>query len=184
LEAKQLELLRDGLPGLRRVAVLTNVLGQEIARDASDDALLERAAAALDLQLVRFEVRTEADLPAALERIASAGVDALPVRADPQILVPHRAVILAFALEHRLPAIYPWKYFVEEGGLMSFGPSLHDLHVRSAAFVDRIFQGGDPAMLPIELLTRMELIINSKTAEALGVAFPPLAAAQADEVIE
>jgi putative tryptophan/tyrosine transport system substrate-binding protein len=107
LEAKQLELLRDGLPGLRRVAVLNNVLGQEIAGDASGDAPLERAAAALDLQLVRFEVRTEADLPAALERIASAGVDALLVRADPQILVPHRAVILAFALEHRLPAIYP-----------------------------------------------------------------------------
>jgi putative tryptophan/tyrosine transport system substrate-binding protein len=67
---------------------------------------------------------------------------------------------------------------------MSFGPCLHDLHVRCAAFVDRIFRGGDPAMLPIELPTRMELIINSKTAEALGVAFPPLVAAQADEVIE
>ena len=184
LEAKQLELLRDGLPGIRRVAVLANALGQATARNAAGGTPLDNAASALGLQLVRFDVRAEADLPAALQGIAGASVDALLVQADPQILVPHRAVILALARQYRLPAIYPWKYFVEEGGLMSFGPSLHDLHIRSAAFVDRIFRGEDPAVVPIELPTRMELVLNRKTAEALGLEFSPMLATQADEVIE
>jgi putative tryptophan/tyrosine transport system substrate-binding protein len=93
-----------------------NALGQENAHDASGSATLESAASALGLQLISFEVRAETDLPIALERIASTNVDALLVRADPQILVPHRAAILAFTRRHRLPAMYPWKYFVEVGG--------------------------------------------------------------------
>jgi len=184
LEAKQLELLKDGVTRLRRVAVLVNPLGQEAVRDASGDEVIKRAAATLDLQLARFEVRTKADIPDVLERIAGMPVDALLVRADPQILVPHRAAILAFALQQRFPAIYPWKYFVEEGGLMSFGPSLYDLHIRSASFVDRIFRGEDPAMLPVELPTRMEFVINKRTADALGLEFPSMLMAQADEIIE
>jgi putative tryptophan/tyrosine transport system substrate-binding protein len=89
----------------------------------------------------------------------------------------------AFARTHRLPAIYPWRLYVEAGGLMSYATSIPDFHRRSAVFVDKILKGANPAELPVEQPTKFELVINLKTAQALGLTIPPSVLFQADEVI-
>jgi putative ABC transport system substrate-binding protein len=183
LEAKQLELLKDGLPNLSRVAVLSNPL-RDSDLEGSGGLTLEQAAAALGLQLLRFHVSSTGDLSRVLPMISDARADALLIRADPQIIEPSRRAIIAFALQHRLPTIFPWRLSVEEGGLMSFGPSLDDLHRRSALFVHKIFRGESPANLPIELPTKMELVINMKSAKVIGLTIPHTLLNRADEVIE
>jgi putative ABC transport system substrate-binding protein len=112
------------------------------------------------------------------------GVEALMVSADALLLDGLRGRIVALAATHRLPAMYPWKTFVDAGGLMSYGPSLPDLRQRAAYYVDRILKGAKPADLPVEQPTKFELVINLKTAKALGLTIPPTLLFLADEMIQ
>ena len=96
----------------------------------------------------------------------------------------HRKAIIALAAQYRLPAVYTLRYFAASGGLMSYGPDLTDLFRRAAAYVDRILRGAKPSDLPVQAPTKFELVINLKTAKALGVTIPPSLLATADEVIE
>jgi putative ABC transport system substrate-binding protein len=95
-----------------------------------------------------------------------------------------RNLIIRLAAQHKLPTVYPYRFFVEAGGLMSYGPNLIDLYRRSASYVDRILKGERPADLPVQAPTKYELVINRKTAQALGLTVPPSLLARADEVIE
>jgi putative ABC transport system substrate-binding protein len=112
------------------------------------------------------------------------GTEALLVLPDPLLLDPHRRDIVALALQHRLPAMYGWRHFVEAGGLMSYGPRLPDMYRRAAYYVDRILKGATPADLPVEQPTKFELVLNLKTAQALGLTVPPPFLILADEVIK
>ncbi len=180
IEPKQLELLKEAVSGLTRVGVLANRSG--------DPAVAEEinvAARALGLRLQTFEVSTPEEIPDAFRAMAHAGVGAVLVRADPLILDPHSAQSATLALQHRLPAIYPWTTIPPNyGGLMSSNVSMYDLHRRSASYVDRILKGVKPGDLPVEQPTKFELVINLKTARALGLTIPPSLLQRADQVIE
>jgi putative tryptophan/tyrosine transport system substrate-binding protein len=111
------------------------------------------------------------------------GTDALIVLSDPALVAPLRGRVVDLAAKSRLPAMYDWKMDVEAGGLMSYGPSLPDLWRRVATYVDKILKGAKPADLPVEQPMKFELVINLKTAQALGLTIPPSLLFQADEVI-
>jgi len=180
LEPKQLQLLKEAVPGLTRVGVLANRSGDpEVAEEIS------AAARTLGLQLQTFEVSAPGEIPEAFRTMTKAGVGALLVRADPLVLDPQSAQSAALALRHRLPAIYPWITIpANYGGLMSYNVSILDLHRRSASYVDRILKGAKPRDLPVEQPTRFELVINLKTAKALGITIPASLLTRADQLIE
>ena len=108
---------------------------------------------------------------------------ALLIFSDPSVLERNRARIIALAAKYRLPAMYPWRLYVEEGGLMGYAPSLPDMHRRSAYYVDKILKGAKPADLPVEQPTKFELVINLKAAKQIGLTIPPNVLARADKVI-
>jgi len=180
LSAKRLEILTEARPGARRVAVLTN------PANPSTPAMLretEARAHALGVQLLRFEASTPDHLAGALAAAARERVDALTVLGDPMFTANRRRLIEA-AARHRLPAIWEWREFVVEGGLMTYAPRLDDLHRRAATYVDRILKGAKPADLPVEQPTKFELVINMKTAKALGLTIPQSILVRADQLIE
>jgi putative ABC transport system substrate-binding protein len=179
LEGKRLELLRELLPGAKRIALVWNP-----ATPSSVNAMHEAQAAALRLgmSIQPFEARSPAELRTAFASIPAQDVDAMMVLADP-VLGFERASILAFAAQRRLPAIYFWREFVQEGGLMSYGTRLADVFSRAAQYVDKIFRGTKAADLPIEQPTTFELVINLRTAKALGLTLPPSLLLRADDVI-
>ena len=142
----------------------------------------EAAARALGLQPQSVAVRSPADLDRAFEAIASTRPSALITLAD-GMLLDNRTRLVAFAAQRRLPAIFPDREFAEAGGLMTYGPNLAANFRRAAAFVDKILKGATPADLPVEQAMKFELVINLKTAQALGITIPPLVLFQADEVI-
>ena len=113
-----------------------------------------------------------------------AGADALIVIADPALMDGLRGQIAELAATSRLPAMYDWRMYVEAGGLMSYGPSLPDTHRRAATYVDKILKGAKPADLPVERPTKFDLLINLKTAQALGITIPPHLLVLADEVMK
>jgi putative ABC transport system substrate-binding protein len=180
IEPKQLELLREAVPGLTRVGILANRSGDPaVAKEIS------AAARTLGLQLKTFEVSGPEELPDAFRAMEHSGVGAVMVRADPLVLDPHSAQSVTLALRHRLPAIYPWPQIPAlRGGLMSYNTNIRELHRRSASYVDRILKGAKPGDLPIEQPTKFELVINMKTAKALGLTIPPSLLLRADQVIE
>jgi putative tryptophan/tyrosine transport system substrate-binding protein len=180
LEGKRLELLKEAVPTLTRVAFLWNPdhpLHQVVLQDT------QWAAQALGVSLHLVGVPGYTDFEAAFAAMTREGAEALIVAPD-AVFVLHRARIAALAAQHRLPAIYLHRDHVHAGGLMAYGPSYHDLFRRAATYVDKILKGATPADLPVEQTMRFELLINLKTAEALGLTLPPLLLLRADEVIK
>ena len=178
LAAKKLELLTEAVPRTTRVAVLAPAdPGMRLQVEE-----VRRAAAALDVKLTVVEVRNT-DYPAAFAAIAAERPGALFVGAH-TLFMRDRQPIIDLAAKHRLPAIYEWPEQVEEGGLMSYGTSLTATIGRVVAYVDRILKGAAPGDLPIEQPTSFQLVINLKTAKALGLTLPPSLVARADRVIE
>ena len=184
LDAKRLELLKEAVPGLTRVAVLSNP-----ADPATEGAWTaqQAAARALGLQLQHLEVRGPDDFERAFGAAATGGAEALTMLASPRlfgtgsIYLPR---IAAFTAQTRLPAISHAREFPEAGGLMSYGVSIPDLFRRAADYVDKILKGAKPADLPVEQPRKFELVINLKTAQALGLTIPPSLLFQADAVIQ
>jgi len=178
---KQLELLKEAVPQLARVAVLANpnMPGLDLRIQS-----LTETARVLGLHLHVLEVGRPDALEQALAALRHAGAEALFVVAEPTVIEGLTGRIIVFAAQDRLPAMYYWKFNVEAGGLMSYGPSLPDSYRRFAYFVDRLLKGAKPADLPVEFPTKYELVINLKTAKELGLTIPPTLLFQANEVIK
>ena len=183
LVAKRLELLKQAVPGVSRVAVLWHpgALGERTEKDMLKEA--EVAARALGVRLQFVEARGPADFDRAFSDMTRARVDALTLLTSTMFLSERRRLV-ALAAKHRLPAVYPWREVVDAGGLMSYGPDFADLFRRAATYVDKILKGAKPADLPVEQPTKFELVINLKTAKALGLTIPQSLLRQADQVIE
>jgi len=137
----------------------------------------------LGLQVISLEVRNPADFAVAFDVITKETPDALIVDTD-VLTVARRASIAAYAMKQRLPSVFGVREFVDEGGLVAYGASIFDIWRRAGTYVDRILKGAKPSELPIEQPTKCELVINLKTAKALGLTVPPTLLARADEVIE
>jgi putative tryptophan/tyrosine transport system substrate-binding protein len=183
LDGKRLELLKEAIPGLRRVAVLSNsTMWTSRWERVRDNVTSGARALGLDVQL--FEVRRLEELDVVFAAIGKARAEALLVIADTLVLEPNRPRIVAAAAKYRLPAIYPWHFYTESGGLMSYATSIPAFHHRSATYVDKILKGAKPADLPVEQPTKFELVLNLKTAKALGLTIPSSLLLRADQVIE
>jgi len=180
LAGKRIELLREIVPKLRRLAIIGNV---GITSGASlEIGTAQAAARALGLDTDVLEIRRAEDIPPAFAAI-NKGVQALYVCPDPLVNANH-AVINTLALGARLPTLHPFRDFLGGGGFMSYGADNVDLFRRSAEYVDKILRGAKPAELPVQQPVKFELIINLKTAKALGLTLPEAFLLRADEVIE
>ena len=180
LEGKRLELLREVVPKLSHIAVLWNPDNPFHAGSLKE---ARAAAQVLGIKVQLLGVRVSEEFPAAFAAILRERPGALLVLAD-RIFLHNRARIVDFEAKHRLPGVYAYRELVEAGGLMSFGPSYAGMHRRAAYYVDRILKGAKPADLPVEQPTRFELLINLKTAKALGLTIPQSLLLRADEVIQ
>jgi len=180
LAGKRLELLKETVPTLMRLAILwsANDPGMTLAFDR-----VATAAQSLGLALQSLAVREAVEFPEAFEAARAGRADALLVTAQPFTL-RHQAQIVDLAARQRLPTMYTVGSFVEAGGLMAYGASVADLYRRAATYVDKILKGARPADLPIEQPTKFELVINGRTAKALGLLIPPALMLRADRVIE
>lgn len=177
---KQLEFLKEVVPGLSRAGALinpTNPVYGPILRAS------EAPATALNLQLRALGVTDAGEFDGAFAAAVKDGVEGLVALRDPVIMMS-RAWLPALAAKYRLPTVYAVKDFAEGGGMMSFGPDIGDMYRRCAHIIDKILKGEHPADVPVEQATRFELVINLNTAKALGLTVPPLLLARADEVIE
>jgi putative tryptophan/tyrosine transport system substrate-binding protein len=181
IPGKRLEILKETVPQSTRVAVLANP-AYELYKLYLNN--LTVAARALGLHLHVMEVRSADELDPAFAAMTREGADALYMFGDPLLMDTLLGRLADLAATHRLPAMYYWKMYVEAGGLMSYGPSLPDSHRRAATYVDKILKGANPADLPVEQASKFELIINLKTAKAIGLTIPPTILFQADEVIQ
>jgi putative tryptophan/tyrosine transport system substrate-binding protein len=179
LPGKRLELLRDLVPGLRRVAVMANV-GASIGVLEMDQ--VQAAARKLGLEVVSLEIRRAQDIGPALESVKG-NADALYVVSEP-LVNTNRVRIATLANAERLPTIYAEKGYVEAGGLTSYGPNYSAQFLRAAELVDKILRGAKPGDIPVEQPTKFDLAVNLTTAKALGIAVPPSFLAQVDDVIE
>jgi len=183
LVGKWLELLKQAVPGVSRVAALRQPGAMD---DRTEEDMLkgaEVAARKLGVRLQFVEARGPADFERAFSDMARARAGALTVRPAPMFMSERRRLV-DLAAENRLPAVYPWREFVDAGGLMAYGPNLADLYRRAATYVDKILKGAKPADLPVEQPTKFELVVNLKTAKALGLTIPPAVLARADQVIQ
>ena len=180
LEVKRLELLKDLLPRLSRVGILANATNPFL------EVLMKKlrpTAGQLQVALELFEVRNSDEIGSVLIRLDQARPDGVLVSPD-LLLLTKRAEIAASLTKSNLPAVYPFREYAPAGGLIVHGANLGVLFERAAGYVDRILKGAKPADLPVQLATEFELIINLKTASALGLTIPPTLLARADEVIE
>jgi putative tryptophan/tyrosine transport system substrate-binding protein len=181
LASKRLQILREAIPGLHRVAVLS--YSSISAGTAAGVAAAMATARTLGLQPIHLDIKDASELEAAFAEGVRAGADGLKTNADLG-LATRRATVIALAARHRLPAIYPDPLFVEDGGLMSYGPDYTAAFHRAAFYVDRLLKGDRPETMPMEQRDKIELRVNLKTLAALGLALPPTLLARADEVIE
>jgi putative tryptophan/tyrosine transport system substrate-binding protein len=176
---KRLELLREVIPGLRRLAIFANVDSPLVVLEMRE---VQVAARTLGFEVATLEVRRAEDILPAFEAL-NGRADALYVCADP-LVSANRTRINALALAERLPTMHDLREYAVPGGLMSYGPNIPDLFRRAAHYVDKILRGAKPADIPVEQPTKFDLVINLTTAKALGIEVPPTLLARADEVIE
>jgi putative ABC transport system substrate-binding protein len=181
LRPKRLELLHQAVPGATLVAVLYNPAG--FVGGAELWTELEAAAGSLGLRLYRAEAHGEADFDNAFSLIAQSGAGALLVIVDPLFFSQHRKIV-ALAAQYHLPAMYDWRDIVVDGGLMAYGDSLRAMFHRAGDYAGRILKGAKPGDLAIDQPTAIQLIVNLKTAKALGLTMPQSILGRADEVIE
>jgi ABC-type uncharacterized transport system substrate-binding protein len=176
--SKRLELLKEIAPSVHRIAFLWNP-------DHPDNEVREaqRAAQSLNVQLRLIEMRSGADLDKALQAMTDAGCDALYVVSSRQTVL-NLPRIVGFATRNSLPLVGGWGAWAVSGGLLSYGPNVDDMTRRVVAYIDQVAKGAKPADLPVQQPTKFELVVNAKTAKALGIALPPSILARADEVIE
>jgi ABC-type uncharacterized transport system substrate-binding protein len=179
LAGKRIELLREIVPQLRRLAIIFNVGNAQPVLEMRET---EAAALALGIEVVPIEIRRVEDFSPAFQ-VMKAKADALYVAID-QLMVANLMRILTLALGARLPTIFSTRDFVRGGGFMSYGPSYTERFQRAADYVDKILRGTKPGDIPVEQPTKFELVINLITAQALGLDVPPTLLARADEVIE
>ena len=179
--SKHLETLREMVPTASKIAILVNP-GNAIQRLTVAEEL-PQTARKLGVELLIVEATTAEELDTAFASAAAQHVDAILPFSDP-LTVTNAPRVTALAAQHRLPALYLFRLFAANGGLISYGPDLADLFRRAGGYVDKILKGAKPSHLPVEQPTKFELIINLKTAKALGLDVPPSLLARADEVIE
>ena len=179
LAGKRLELLREVVPGLRRLAIMANVGNPGAVLEMGE---VQAAARTLGLEVATLEIRRAEDIAPAFEALKGRA-DALYVVGDP-LTITNRIRINTLALGARLPTMHGSREYVEAGGLMSYGPNFPDLFRRAAEFVDKILRGAKPADIPVEQPTKFDLVVNLTTAKALGLTIPETFLVRADEVIE
>jgi putative ABC transport system substrate-binding protein len=180
LAGKRLQMLKELVPALARVAVLYNSDDRNKSYEFKEASV---AARIMNLTLQALEVNSPSGIDAAFVTMAHDRAQALLILADP-FMNTHLQKLADLSLKNRLPAIYGFREFVDAGGLLSYGASSHWVHRRAASYADKIFKGANPGDLPIEQPTTFELVINLKTAKALGLDVPATLLATADEVIE
>jgi putative tryptophan/tyrosine transport system substrate-binding protein len=180
LSGKRLQLLTEAIPRVSRMAVFWNPADPAKALELRE---IQATGQALGVQLQLLEVRGPEDFESAFAAMARDRAEALIILGDP-LTLSHRMRIVDLAAKSRLPGIYDVQEFVEAGGLMAYGPSLPDLFRRAAAYVDKILKGAKPGTLPVEQPMKFELIINLKTAKALGLTIPQSVLFLADRVIQ
>lgn len=178
LSAKRLELLKETLPSLSRVAIMREAVG-----DSAPLRAIESAAQGLSLKLLILQVRDGDEVPSAFSAMTASKIGALELLPG-SMFVSRMRRITDLAAQSKLAGIFPDSRFVRNGGLMSYGPNVIDLYKRAAVFVDKIIKGAKPSELPVEQPKSFELVINLKTAKALGVKFPGGVMMRADQVIQ
>jgi putative ABC transport system substrate-binding protein len=180
LSAKWLELLKQIAPGVTRAAVLRDAA---VASGIGQFGAIQSVAPSFGVELSPVGVRDAAQIERAVTAFAHGSNGGL-ILTGSALAAIHRGLIITLAARHRLPAVYPGRFFVTDGGLVSYGPESVDQYRRAAGYVDRILKGEKPADLPVQAPVKYELVINLKTAKALGLAVPDTLLARADEVIE
>jgi putative ABC transport system substrate-binding protein len=179
LNAKRLQLLKETIPAISRIAALWNPAEGPVVLRSTEEAVRT-----LGVQLHPVAIATSEEIVAGFEAVEASGAEAVVIT-PVGMFWNQRARIVALAAKHRMPAIYPEREYVDDGGLLAYGRNVPDLWRRVlAGYVDKILKGAKPGDLPIEQPTRFELVVNMKTAAALGLTIPPLILARADEVIE
>ena len=176
--AKWLELLKEIAPRLTRVAVL-----RDLTIGPAQLSAIQAVAPSFGVELSPVGVRDADEIERTIAAFARSSNAGMIVTASTSALI-HRRLIVMLAARHRLPAVYSWRYFATAGGLISYGPNPIDMYRRAANYVDRILKGEKPADLPVQAPTKYELVINLKTAKALGIEMPASVLARADELIE
>jgi len=180
VSAKRLELMHEAVPTANNFALLVNPPSPNTKAESQDDS---GAAAALGLTLHVLSASSEQDLDSVFESLAKLHIEALVIGSDP-FFSRHMEKIARLALRYRVPAIYQYAEFTTAGGLMSYGGNVAESYHVAGIYVGRILNGEKPANLPVQQVTKVELIINLKTAKALGLTVPPQIVARADQVIE
>jgi putative ABC transport system substrate-binding protein len=180
ISVKWLEVLKEIAPRVTRVAILRD---PTVASGIGQMGAMQGVASGFGVELHPLGVRDASEIERAVTAFARSANGGLIITASPLTLL-HRQLIISLAAQHRLPAVYPLRFFITDGGLISYGPDSIDPYRRAAGYVDRIFKGEKPADLPVQAPTKFELSINLKTAKTLGLEVPPSLLARADEVIE
>jgi putative ABC transport system substrate-binding protein len=179
LSGKWLELLKQIAPGVTRAAILRD---PSIPTGIGQFAVIQALAPPLGIEVIPVNVRDAAEIERRISVFARAPSGGLIVTGGQAVV--HRELVVNLAVRHRLPAVYPYRFYVEGGGLISYGPDLPGLFQQAASYVDRILKGDKPADLPVQAPTKYELVINMRAAKAIGLDVPPAALVRADEVIE
>lgn len=180
LTSKRVDLLREIVPGMRRLSALASIIGSGFAQETVG---IRAAAAAINVEAEILELRSVDDIAPALARIKAQRPDAVYVLSEP-LTNANKVQILQVITDERIPTIFGFREFVDAGGLMSYGANFPDLFSRAAEFTDKILRGAKPADMPVEQPVKFDLVVNLKTARTLGLTIPESFLLRADEVIE